>query len=95
MAAVVLSATTLLPAPGPVEEGEEVESEEDEEEEDYDAAAQRRKVESSESEDSETSDTECSDSDLYVICVCTNYNPQINYFPFLKLSFHSTGWRPS
>ena len=37
MAAVVLSATTHLPAPGPVEEVEEVESEEDEEDD-----AQRR-----------------------------------------------------
>ena len=34
VATVVLSATTHLPAPGPVEEGEEVESEEDEEEDD-------------------------------------------------------------
>ena len=50
---------THLPAPGPVEEDEEVESEEDEEEDDV----SQRRVESSESEDSESSDTECSDSD--------------------------------
>ena len=49
---------THLPAPGPVEEDEEVEREEDEE----DDVAQRR-VESSESHDSESSDPECSDSD--------------------------------
>ena len=49
-----------LPAPGTVEEDEEVESEVFEEEDDD---AQRRRVVSSESDDSETSDTECSDSD--------------------------------
>ena len=50
---------THLPAPGPVEEDEEVKSEEDEEEKEEDA---QRRMESSKS-DSETSDTECSDSD--------------------------------